>query len=428
VQAGLVVPAVGYEEHVWQAEPDGMSGRARRAAASGPYRSCVPARLRDYAPTLPSPLAADLEEAAASLAEFDAVAASALGASAAAGGRQGLLGEPRGAVTAPPAGAALSIPLGAILLRTESASSSQIEQLTVGARQLALAEIDHSTSANARAVIGNVKAMEQALAWRGPISQEAVLAIHRALLGRQPGWERTAGSYRRQLVWIGHTSLLGPRGASHVAPQANLIPAAMADLVEFMARSDLPAVLHAAVAHAQFETIHPFADGNGRVGRALVHVMLRQAGLVKHIAAPLSAGLLTDTEGYFAALGEFRRGAALPIVERFADASRFAAYGGRQLMAALTAQLDHDRSRLAGLPPQAVAWRVLPWLAAHPVINARLLVDELGLTDVAAQRAVAQLTRAGILTERTGLRRHRIWQHDSILGLLDDYAASLRRQ
>jgi len=97
-------------------------------------------------------------------------------------------------------------------------------------------------------------------------------------------------------------------------------------------------------------------------------------------------------------------------------------------MAALAEQLDHDRDRLAGLRPQAVAWRVLPWLAAHPVVNARLLADDLGLTDVAAQRALAQLARAGILAERTGLRRHRIWQRDGILHLLDDFAATLRRQ
>ena len=399
----LALPAIGYEDHLWLAEPDGMAARAARAAASGAYRSSVPARISEYAPSLPVGVAADLEEAAFALAQFDSYA-------------QSVLGNPDSA----------SATMSAVLLRTESASSSQIEQLTVGARQLALAEIGQSTSDNAVTVVGNVRAMESALAWEGPITPDAILTIHRALLGRQPGWEHHAGHFRDQLVWVGRSNL-GPVGASYVAPRPELIPDAITDLVAFMARPDLPVVLQAAVAHAQFETIHPFVDGNGRTGRALVHLMLRSVGLVTHIAAPISAGLLTDTEAYFDALTAYRAGDALPIVERFADASRFAASSGRQLIESLEHQFVDDRALLTGLRPQATAWRVLPWLAAHPVINARLLADELSLTDAAAQRALDQLTHHGILTERTGRKRNRIWQHDAILHILNDYAAKLYR-
>ena len=398
----LQFPPVGYEEHVWLAEPDGMSPRARRAGASGSYRSAIPAPITGYSPTLPSEMAAAVEEAASALAQFDAYAQSALGP----------VGPP---------------PMGAILLRTESASSSQIEQLTVGARQLALAEINQSTSENAATVVGNVRAMESALAWMGPVSQEAVLTIHHTLLSHQPGWEEHAGRYRDQLVWVGRSGL-GPVGASHVAPQPELVPRAMDDLVDFMARSDLPILVQVAVAHAQFETIHPFVDGNGRTGRVLIHAMLRVSGLVTHTTIPISAGLLTDTKGYFEALTAYRNGDAGPIVQRFTDACCFAANSGRQLIHDLTSQLDADRTVLEGLRPQAAAWRVLPWLAAHPVVNARLLVDEFGLNNVGAQRALTQLTEAGILVERTGSRRNRVWQHDSILRILDAYAAKLRRE
>jgi Fic family protein len=399
----LPVPAVAYEDHTWTAEPDGTTGRARVAAASGPYRSAIPARIADYTPSLSSAVAADLEEAAAAVAGFDAHAAAALGA--------------EGVIAAP---------MSAVLLRTESASSSQIEQLTVGARQLALAEIDQATSPNAATVVGNVKAMEAALAWTGPVDQAAILAIHAELLAHQRGWESHAGRYRDRLVWIGR-SALGPRGASHVAPQPGLVPEAMADLTGFMTRLDLPILLRVAVAHAQFETIHPFSDGNGRTGRAIIQLMLKSSGLVTQTIAPISAGLLTDTERYFAALTAYRQGDALPIVERLTDATRFAASSGKRLVEALAQALDQDRRRLAGLRPQAVAWRVLPVLVSHPVVNARLLMRQTGLAEASAQRALAQLANAGVVQERTGLRRNRVWQHHGIVRILDDYAAELRR-
>lgn len=110
-----------------------------------------------------------------------------------------------------------------------------------------------------------------------------------------------AGAFRSQLVWVG-TDSYTPRGASFVGPQPELIDACMADLMLFLQRDDIPVLLQCALAHAQFETIHPFADGNGRTGRALIHAILRNKGLASHIVPPVSAGLLHETDQYFAAL------------------------------------------------------------------------------------------------------------------------------
>lgn len=137
--------------------------------------------------------------------------------------------------------------------------------------------------------------------------------MHEALLSAQQGWGEYAGTYRTNLVWVG-TDGYSPRGAAHVGPQPELIAGAMADLLEFIERDDLPVVAQCAIAHAQFETIHLFADGNGRCGRALVHAILRNKGLSRNTAPPVSAGLLRDTEDYFAALTLFREGDASPIV------------------------------------------------------------------------------------------------------------------
>ncbi|MFJ4230144.1 Fic family protein [Cellulosimicrobium cellulans] len=400
----LAITPVAREGHYWVAESDGLSTRAQVAAGSGAYESTVPVTIADYAPALSPQQSADAEEAAAALARFDSYASAALG----------------------PDNPALG-PMSSILLRTESASSSQIENLTVGAKQLALAEIDQTTSANARTVVANVRAMQAALDLADKLDEDSILTMHRELLIGQPGWEGHAGRYRRSLVWVGPSSI-SPRGATHVGPQPELVPAAMADLLAFIRREDLPVLVQTAVAHAQLETIHPFTDGNGRTGRALVHAMLRAKGLTRNTIAPVSAGLLIDTDAYFDALTAFRAGDAWPIVEQLSRASRFAATAGARLVDDLAAQVAAARERLAGLRPQASAWKVVPHLVAHPVLNAAFLRNHLGFSDVTAQRALSQLSDAGVLRERSGLRRNRVWQHDGILAVLDVFAQGIRRR
>jgi Fic family protein len=271
--------------------------------------------------------------------------------------------------------------------------------------------------------------MEAALRLADRLDEEAILAMHRELLAHQPGWSDQAGRYRDGLVWVG-TSSITPRGAAHVGPQADLVPAAIADLVQFMQRQDTQIVAQAAIAHAQFETIHPFADGNGRTGRALVHAMIRAKGLIRSTTAPISAGLLINTTGYTDGLTAYRAGDARPIIERFNEASRFAAKSGSTLVDDLATQIDEATQTLheAKLRPQAAAWHLLPHLIAQPVINARYLRDRLHMNPQTAQRALTQLTDTGILTERTGLKRDRVWQHTGILTVLDAYAAGLRRR
>ncbi len=397
------VPPTEYEEHVWAAEPDGLHGRARVVAASGPYESAVTPSIAGYTPSLPTDVAADVEEAATALARFDTYARSVLGAES------------------PTLG-----PMSSILLRTESTSSSQIENLTVGARQLALAEIDQSTSENARVVVANVRAMEAALELSDRLDNQAILAMQFELLNAQPGWQEHAGRYRDGLVWVGSSGIT-PRGASHIAPQAERVPDAMNDLITYLRRDDLPVLVQAAIAHAQFETIHPFADGNGRTGRALVHALLKAKGLLVSTTAPVSAGLLRDTEYYFRALGTYREGDARPIIEVFANASRYAAGSGARLVDELASQLAWSSEQMVGVRRDSAAWKVLPLLVAHPVVNAGLLMESLGLSGMGAQRALAQLVDAGVLAERTGKQRNRVYQHAGIIDVLDVYAQRLRR-
>jgi Fic family protein len=270
-------------------------------------------------------------------------------------------------------------------------------------------------------VVANVRTMEAALRLADSLDLDAVLAMHAELLAGGSD----AGRLREQLVWVGRSGV-SPLGAAHIAPEAEDVPAALEDLVVFLARDDLPILLHAAIAHAQFETIHPFTDGNGRTGRALVHALLAGKGLLS-TTAPVSAGLLTDLEGYTGALTAFRAGDARPIVEEFARAARYAAVTGTRLVEDLAAQLEADRERLAGLRRHALAWRVLPLLVGQPIVTAAHLREVLDVPAMSAQRALAQLAGAGVLQEATGRSRNRVWQHRGILAILDAYAAEVRR-
>lgn len=142
---------------------------------------------------------------------------------------------------------------------------------------------------------------------------------------------------------------------------------------------------------------------------------------------PISAGLLVDTERYFAALTAFRSGDAEPIVSEFASASRIAATTGTQLVDDLVVQLEDSRKKLKGLRSDAAGWRVLPALVGQPAMNTKYLMSALGLGVMGALRALDALTDRGVLTESTGKSRNRVWQHPGIFDVLDRYAENIRR-
>jgi Fic family protein len=134
--------------------------------------------------------------------------------------------------------------------------------------------------------------MQSAISLADDIDEQAILDMHEARGGGAP--PAHLGHWRRHQVWVGGSNY-GPHGAAYVPPRHERVPPAMADLVAFMRRDDLPALVQATIAHAQFETIHPFPDGNGRTGRSLIHALLRAKRLTRTVIVPVSAGLLADT-------------------------------------------------------------------------------------------------------------------------------------
>ncbi len=399
----VIVTPVGRETHEWAPRAPEIYSQAEVRRQTGAYESAVAASIANQRLDIPSALAADIEDATRALLDFDTYVQRVLGTSDASLG-----------------------PMSAILLRTESSSSSQIEQLTTSSKQLALAEIGEGRTGNAIEVMGNVRAMEAALELSERIDGQSILAMHEKLLNTSPTLSQHAGKWRSELVWIGGDNA-GPRRAAFVAPQYGRVPSAIADVVAFAGRVDVPALAQIATAHAQFETIHPFVDGNGRTGRALVQAMLRHRGIARNITVPLSAGLLVNTESYFAALSSYRDGDAGPIIRRFADASRYAAATGKTLVDGLAAQLWVSRDLLDGVRRQAWAWKVLPHLVEQPVMSTKYLKRKFAIRDETAIRALETLAERGVLAEKTGAKRNRVWEHKGILSVLDDYAASIRR-
>jgi len=387
-------PSLGYEERPWHSVQDEYGSRTQKRLAAGPYLAAVPAFIADQTISLDSELHALTEEAASELARFDAE----VGQSAA--------------------------PFASILLRTESASSSEIENLTSGARQIALAELGEHAPKDAQLIVGNVRAMQAALSLSESIDGHAILEMHRALLEQSnPG---IVGHWRDQQVWIGGGSL-GPHTAQFVPPHQDRVPALMDDLFAFANRVDLPVLVHTAIAHAQFETIHPFRDGNGRVGRALIQSMLRGGQLTRNVAVPVSAGLLHNTSQYFDSLGAYRSGDIAPIVRSIAEASFAAVHNGRILVDDLEIVQGEWRGRISARRDSA-AHRLVDVLLRQPVIGAAAAAAQLGISTVNAQVAIDRLVDANILTQITDGRRNRIWLAKDVVGVLDEFAARAKRR
>lgn len=315
-------------------------------------------------------------------------------------------------------------PFGPLLLQSESASSSQIENLTSSARAIALAELGQGDRSNAVQIVANVRAMYAAIALADRLDGNSILEMHAVLMEHDRHHE--PGRWRRQQVWIGGTNY-GPHLAEFVPPHHDHVPAAMADLVTFLRRDDIPILTQATLAHAQFETIHPFTDGNGRTGRALIHAMLRAKGLTRNVTVPVSAGLLTDTEAYFAALTRYRQGDAAEIVRLMSEASVTAIANGLQLVADLKDIRGRWTDAIAARR-DAAAWRLADLLLRQPVVDAAIVQRELSATSANAHRAIRQLTEAGVITEFSGMQRARLWQASEVLTALDDFAARAGRR
>jgi len=392
-------PIGRYVEREWRSNPAGPTRRARRP---GRYRAFVP-----------DPIAArsfPLDDGA-SLASHGATKA-----------LQHLQQAPRRIAT-----------LGAVaqnLLRSESVASSRIEGVLISQKRLARAgHLGPGRGPGGRQageVLGNVDAMRRAIevgAQARPIGVEDLIEVHRLLL-RFADDHGIAGIVRTTQNWIGGNDF-NPIEASFVPPPPERVPDLLEDLCRFVARDDLPPVTQAALAHAQFETIHPFADGNGRVGRALIHAVLRRRGEVAGYVPPISLMLAAAPRSYVAGLTAYREGDVSEWCELFASAVERASDEALNLAEAIE-DLEAEWLARADRPRESsAARRLIAALPEQPVFDTAAAQRLAGRSHVAVNNALRRLEDAGIVRRLNERKWGRAWECTELLELVEAFEESV---
>ncbi|WP_342661651.1 hypothetical protein Rruber_05461 (plasmid) [Rhodococcus ruber] len=319
-------------------------------------------------------------------------------------------------------------PLSDFLLRSESVASSKIEHIDAGWRAFGKALAGGKASDEAKSQLAAVKALIAMVdaAGDGPITLDALLGAHRLLMAPDFYTARDSGTVRDVQNWIGGSDYT-PIDALFVSPPPGLVTELMADLLEFANRTDLPILAQAAIAHAQFESIHPFTDGNGRIGRALISAILRRRGLTDRVTVPLASVMLADTRRYFDELSNYRRGGADGFVEYVARAAIVSSEAAQDSARALAELPEHWRD-LARPRSNSADEKIIDALLDTPIFSADTAQQITGTTDASTYRALGRLTAAGVLEVLSESKRNQIWAAVDVLAELDALSTTIGKR
>ncbi len=403
----IPVPPARLEERPWR---QSQRAGAREDRMLGRIEVCIPARLADLeitvpaepaepaepaGPAGPAAFASTLDRTVREISILDAGHGSELGA------------------------------LAGLLLRTESVASSKIELIDASVDDYARALFGSRANDSATAMVAAsraVAALMSAVDAERNLLLSDVLAAHSILLSGDPMEAREAGTLRSVQNWIGGSDF-SPRGADYIPPPPDLVPGLVEDLLGFVRRVDVPIAMQAAIAHAQFELIHPFTDGNGRIGRALLNACLRLRGVTRNLVIPAASMMVARRDDYFASLTSFKTGDAGPIVALVTQGMLVAAQES-----AITAQRLEDvhgawRSRLAGdrsARASGAPVRLLEHFMRSPVADAEAIHESLGGSVSRAYTGIERLHSVGIIEPLTSRKRNQIWAAREMLDELMD--------
>ena len=311
--------------------------------------------------------------------------------------------------------------VGRLLLRSEGLASSDIEGIKVSPRRLLEAQLTTSDDPQATWVLDNIAAIEDA--YRDADHDLTVVTLerwHRTLMERSPLPKEYVGRLRTVQGWIGGTS---PPTAIFVPAPPEFIDELMDDLTGFANRRDISPLAQAAILHAQFETIHPFADGNGRLGRALIGWLLRRRGVVTEVLPPISPQLARHVDRYVYGLWAFREGRLDEWIVWFAEIALAAADRTAALAASVSRLVERWRSEFSGRRSDDTVRRLIETLPASLVVDVSRVAAGLQVSNPSARRALHELQAHGILepltprAEGPGRPRQR-WVAGSLVDLL----------
>ncbi|MGV9714287.1 Fic family protein [Gordonia sp. NPDC003424] len=319
-------------------------------------------------------------------------------------------------------------PLADFLLRSESIASSKIEHIDPGLRAFGRALAGGKANSEGKSQLAAVQALIEMVdaAGAGSITVDLLLRAHHLLMAVDPYQSRDAGRFRVVQNWVGGSDY-SPRDALYVPPPPQMVGPLMDDVIAFSNRTDLPILAQAAIAHAQFESIHPFVDGNGRIGRALISAVLRRRGLTDHVTVPLASAMLADTSRYFAMLGEYRRGDVDAFVHYVATGTAHAVAASMESAHALATLPGEWRDRVRPRTNSADE-SLIDALLATPVLDAVAAQRITGTTEASTYRALGRLTDAGVLELLSTSKRNRIWAATDVLAELDALSAAIGRR
>jgi Fic family protein len=393
---------------------DPGEGLTRRDRQGREYQAYLPDKLAQRRITLDSHVAADVSAAERAVARLNDEARALLDSEA----------------------------IARLLLRAEAVASSRIEGLEVGARRLLKAQAAEGEGLSGRSaditsaeILNNIEAMRWALdeASGGPLTPPVILGIHKRLI-TGTRLDEYAGKTRTQQNWIGGNTS-NPCSAEYVPPPADHVMPLLEDLCEFCRRDDLPALAKAAVAHAQFETIHPFADGNGRTGRALIHLLLKQDGLATVTIPPISLVLATWAGDYVAGLSGTRYDGSADTpeaheglngwIELFASATIRAVADAEAYERRVDDLKAEWRARLGNPRSHSTALLLIEILPGAPLITLPSATRLTSRTPPAVNNALAKLLEAGILKQITIGRRNRAFEAPELLDAFNDLERQL---
>lgn len=316
--------------------------------------------------------------------------------------------------------------LNHLQLRTESVDSSKIENVDASLADYGRALLGVGANASAVSMASATAALTRMIRdadTTRSIRPEAILRAHHDLFRRTPSEVHRAGRIRTTQNWVGGSDW-SPLGALHVPPPPATVPGYLEDLFAYADRDDVPPVVQAAVVHAQFESIHPFIDGNGRIGRTLIHAVLRRRRATRHLTVPIASALVAHRERYFAALVDYRRGTAATVVAMLASAVRIATAESWVTATRLTEVRAGWGAAVGGSRPGTPLHRALDLLAEEPIVNAALVAERIEVEEAEATSLIAALTAAGVLRRAPRSRRAPVWLAGAVL----DEVADLSRR
>lgn len=391
--ARLPAPGVSIDPHAREIRPWAQAFRAgtREDRTLSEVETFLPPRLAEVDPAIPSRLGATMDQALRTIARLD---------------------ETHGEHLAS---------LATLLLRAESVASSKIERIEATMEDYARAL--HGIKANPSAVsmVASTRALGDLIGSvdGGELRWDDVLNAHRVLMEDDPYEASYAGKVRDMQSWIGGSDH-SPRGALYVPPPPETVDGYIQDLIVFANRDDLNVLVQAAITHAQFESIHPFTDGNGRIGRALINTVLRRRGATGRIVVPLASALVARRDDYFDVLDAYRDGDAGPIISAFATSSAIAAEESG-VTAQRLSQMPDEWWVAAGRPRAgSAARRIVEALLDTPVFSAEDVAARIGGATSSIYTALDRLAAGDVIRPLTHRVRNQVWGAVALMDELDD--------